>query len=251
MHSYSNGALTVIMPHVIGSTRSYLDSAMDWSVIERHTELFVCFGGIPLKNTTVTPGGAGQHPTRDHLRAAKSRGAEFVLVSPLRDDIADFVDAQWLAVVPGADMALMLGLAHALVEEDLHDRRFLDRHCVGFDRFETYLRGGDDGCPKTPEWAEPIAGVSATAIRGLARRMATKRTLINVNWSLQRIEHGEQAPWMAVTLAAMIGQIGLPGGGFGQGYGSMGYVGRPRLHVGPPAYALDAVEALLFEHGVA
>ena len=46
--------------------------------------------------------------------------------------------------------------------------------------------------------------------------MAAKRTLINVNWSLQRVEHGEQAPWMAVTLAAMLGQIGLPGGGFGQ-----------------------------------
>ena len=64
--------------------------------------------------------------------------------------------------------------------------------------------------------------------------MATKRTLINVNYSLQRVEHGEQAPWLAVTLAAMLGQIGLPGGGFGQGYGSLGYIGRAPLRVGPP-----------------
>src|SRR5437867_5297479 len=64
--------------------------------------------------------------------------------------------------------------------------------------------------------------------------MAARRTLINVNYSLQRVEHGEQAPWLAVTLAAMLGQIGLPGGGFGQGYGSLGYIGRAPLRVGPP-----------------
>lgn len=44
---------------------------------------------------------------------------------------------------------------------------------------------------------------------------------MTVSWSLQRVRHGEQAPWMGLTLAAMLGQIGLPGGGFGHGYGSM------------------------------
>jgi biotin/methionine sulfoxide reductase len=234
-HTYSNGALTVIMPRVVGSMRGCLDRATAWSVIERHTELFVCFGGIPLKNTAVSPGGASRHPTRDHLRAAKARGAEFVLVSPLRDDLPEFVGAEWLPVVPGADVAVMLALGYALVEEGLHDQPFLERYSVGFDRFEAYLRGLKDGCPKTPEWAERLGGIPAGAIRALARRMAAKRTLINVNWSLQRVEHGEQPPWLAVTLAAMLGQIGLPGGGFGLGYGSIGYMGRAPLRVGPPA----------------
>ena len=62
-HSYSNGALTVIMPHVVGDMRGYLDRATAWSVIERHTELFVCFGGIPLKNTMVSPGGRAGIPS--------------------------------------------------------------------------------------------------------------------------------------------------------------------------------------------
>jgi biotin/methionine sulfoxide reductase len=235
MHTYSNGALTVIMPRVMGSVRDYLDRATAWSVIERHTELFVCFGGLPLKNTMVTPGGASRHPLRDHLRAAKARGTDFVVISPLRDDVPEFVGAEWLPVVPGADVALMLALAHVLVDEGLHDRAFLGRYCVGFDRFEGYLRGAADGQPKTPEWAERLSGIPPGTIRSLARRMAARRTLINVNYSLQRVEHGEQPPWMAVTLAAMLGQIGLPGGGFGQGYGSLGYVGRPPLRVGPPA----------------
>ena len=185
----------------------------------------------------VTPGGASRHPTRGHLHAAKARGTEFVLLSPLRDDLPEFVGAEWLPVVPGADVAVMLALASTLVEERLHDRGFLERHCVGFDRFEGYLRGDGDGRPKTPEWAERLSGIPAGTIRALARRMAAKRTLINVNYSLQRVEHGEQAPWLAVTLAAMLGQIGLPGGGFGQGYGSLGYVGRAPLRVGPPTLA--------------
>jgi biotin/methionine sulfoxide reductase len=234
-HSYSNGALTVIMPHVVGDMRSFLDRATAWSLIERHTELLVCFGGIPLKNTMVSPGGASRHPLRDHLRAAKARGAEFVLVSPIRDDMPEFVGAEWLPVVPGTDVAVMLGLAHTLVDEGLCDRAFLGRYCAGFDRFEAYLRGGEDGVPKTPEWAERLSGIPAATIRRLARRMAAKRTLINANWSLQRIEHGEQAPWMVVTLVAMLGQIGLPGGGFGSGYGSLGYVGRPPQRSHPPA----------------
>lgn len=61
----------------------------------------------------------------------------------------------------------------------------------------------------------------AEFVTDLARRMASGRTLVTVTWSLQRIKHGEQAPWMGVTLAAMLGQFGLPGGGFGHGYGSM------------------------------
>jgi biotin/methionine sulfoxide reductase len=234
-HSYSNGALTVIMPHVLGDMRSYLDRATAWSVIERHTELFVCFGGIPLKNTTVSPGGASSHPLRDHLRRAQARGTEFVLVSPVRDDLPEFLGAEWLPVVPGSDVAVMLGLAYVLVDEARCDRAFLGGYCAGFDRFEAYLRGGEDGVPKTPEWAERLSGIPAATIRTLARRMAAKRTLINANWSLQRVEHGEQAPWMVVTLAAMLGQIGLPGGGFGSGYGSLGYVGRPPQRTHPPA----------------
>ena len=233
-HSYSNGAQSVIMPRVVGTMREFLDRATAWSVLERYTELFVCFGGIPIKNTMVSPGGASRHPARDHLRAARARGAEFVLVSPLRDDLPGFVSAEWLSIVPGSDVAVMLALAYTLVDEGLHDRAFLERYSVGFDRFERYLLGTADGRPKTPAWAERLSEIPAATIRALARRMAAKRTLINVNYALQRVEHGEQAPWLAVTLAAMLGQIGLPGGGFGQGYGSLGYIGRAPLRVGPP-----------------
>lgn len=235
VNTYSTAAGEVILPRIAGTFGGLLSHATDWRVIADHAELIVAFGGIPLKNTAVSPGGITAHTTRDRLQAAKARGAEFVLFSPLRDDLPEFAGAEWHAPRPGTDVAVMLGLAHALVQEGLHDRAFLDRYCVGFERIEAYLLGAEDRQAKTPEWAEGISGISAETIRSLARRMAARRTMINVNWSLQRADHGEQAPWMGLTLAAMLGQIGLPGGGFGFGYGSMGYVGMAPLRVGVPS----------------
>ena len=65
--------------------------------------------------------------------------ARIVSFSPLRDDVEG--DCEWLAPVPGTDVAIMLALAHVLATESLADRAFLDRYCVGYDRFERYLLG--------------------------------------------------------------------------------------------------------------
>ncbi|GAA3182802.1 hypothetical protein GCM10020255_077650 [Rhodococcus baikonurensis] len=90
----------------------------------------------------------------------------------------------------------MLAVAFVLASEGLHDREFLNRFCVGYERFEDYLLGRADGVPKDPRWAQEISGVPAEFVTDLARRMASGRTLVTVTWSLQRIKHGEQAPWM-------------------------------------------------------
>src|SRR4030042_3786305 len=92
--------------------------------------------------------------------------------------------------------------------EDLHDRDFLHRCCTGFERFLPYLMGERDGRPKDAEWAARISGLNAEWIRSLARRIAARRTLIGLSFSLNRADHGEQPYWMAVTLAAMRGSMG-------------------------------------------
>ncbi|BCN43853.1 molybdopterin guanine dinucleotide-containing S/N-oxide reductase [Prescottella equi] len=219
VHTYSLGATGVIMPRVVGTHWKLFARSTNWDVIAANTDLMVCFGGVPLKNTAVNGGGTSEHPTRGALDRLRDRGAEVVSISPLRDDLHGRCD--WIAPVPGTDVAIMLGLAHVLASEGLHDKDFLARYCVGYERFESYLLGIDDGVPKTPEWASALSGVPAEQIVALARRMAAGRTMVTVTWSLQRVRYGEQAPWMGVTLAAMLGQIGLPGGGFGHGYGSM------------------------------
>ncbi|MBM3524660.1 MAG: Asp-tRNA(Asn)/Glu-tRNA(Gln) amidotransferase GatCAB subunit C, partial [Alphaproteobacteria bacterium] len=160
---------------------------------------------------------------------------EFVSISPIRGDAPPELGAEWLALRPNTDTALMLALAHTLLIEGLHDERFLASHCVGFERVRAYLLGESDGRAKDAAWAAVICGIEAETIRALARRMAATRTMIAVAWSLQRADHGEQPYWAAITLAALLGQIGLPGGGFGFGYGGSNRIGVPSHGIAWPA----------------
>ncbi|MGW6268870.1 molybdopterin-dependent oxidoreductase [Streptomyces sp. NPDC055060] len=226
-NSYSLGASLVLLPHLVGpaGTQAVLRAASSWPTLAEHTELIVAFGGLPAKNVHVTPGGVTRHRTPGHLAALADSGTHIALVSPLRADLPENLDATWYPVVPATDAALMLGLAHTLLDEGLHDRAFLERCTAGFDTFARYLDGRADGTAKSADWAARICGLDAEAIRHLARRMAASRTLITITWSLQRIQHGEQPLWAGLALAALLGQIGLPGGGIGHGYGSMGDVG--------------------------
>lgn len=232
VNAYSFAAAEVIVPHVLGHDwRSVREAATSWPVIARHTELVVTFGGLALKNAQVSAGGIGRHTTRGWLERCRKNGVEFVNVSPVRDDAADFLEAEWLAPRPNTDTALMLGLAYTLVREGLHDRAFLEKYCVGFEAFRAYLMGETDGQPKDPEWAAARCGIPADTVRDLARRMAARRTLITLSWSLQRADHGEQPYWMAAVLAAMLGEIGLPGAGIGYGYGATGADGNPVKYI--------------------
>ncbi|MBB2933440.1 biotin/methionine sulfoxide reductase [Amycolatopsis bartoniae] len=224
-NTYSHGTSAIVLTYIVGSSATLLQRGSSWPTIVANTELLVAFGGLPEKNVFVTPGGVTRHHTPGFLGELGRRGVEVALVSPLRDDVPADVGAHWYPIRPATDTALMLALAHTLISEGLHDKAFLDRYCVGYDEFERYLLGLDDGVPKDAVWASTITEVSAADIVALARRMATSRTFITVTWSLQRIEHGEQPVWAGIALAAMLGQIGLPGGGFGHGYGSMGDTG--------------------------
>ncbi|MFX8887382.1 hypothetical protein ABTM83_20320, partial [Acinetobacter baumannii] len=82
-----------------------------------------------------------------------------VNISPVRNDLETGADHEWLAIRPNTDTALLLAVAYVLQDEDLHDRDFLDSHCVGFDRFLPYLTGARDGVTKDPRWAEAITGI--------------------------------------------------------------------------------------------
>ena len=223
--TYSFAAAEALVPHILGSFRDYLDTCTSWEVIRDHTGLLVCFGGVPLKNGQISQGGTGCHIQRDALLGAGNAGTHFVNVSPLKSDMLEDVGSDWLALRPNTDVALMLGLAHTIEMDGLTDRSFLQRYAEGFDAFLPYLMGDTDSTPKTADWAANICEIPADTIRALARRMAAERTMISVSWSLTRQDHGEQPFWMAITLAAMLGQIGLPGGGFGFGYSAMNFIG--------------------------
>jgi biotin/methionine sulfoxide reductase len=236
--NYSFGAASVIVPHVVGGMQPVLGPHAAWPTIAEHTDLMVMFGGMAPKNGQVNSRGLARHEAPEQLRKVVEAGVEFVSISPLRDDARESLGAEWLAIRPNTDTAMMLALAHTLLAEGLHDAGFLATHCTGFERFESYLLGEADGQAKDADWAAPITGIEPETTRALARRMARSRTLISVSWSVQRADHGEQPYWAAITLAAMLGQIGLPGGGIGFGYGSIHGVGMPRQRIPVPKLPL-------------
>ena len=230
-NTYSFASAEVILPHVIGNLFELLIDSTAWPSVIDNTELLVAFGGIPLKNGQINSGGVGRHVQLEHLKAASQAGVEFVNIGPIRSDIEDFANPLWLPIRPSTDAALMLAVAHTLLDESLFDKGFVQKYCVGIDELTTYLTGKDDGVVKSAEWAAEICGITADSIRSLARDMASKRTMISISWSLSRQDHGEQAFWAGVTIAAMLGQIGLPGGGITFGFSATNSIGDHRTRI--------------------
>ncbi len=226
VNSYSSGASSVLVPHIIGDYEDLTKHNVTFEQIAEHSEIVIAFGGMALKNSMVAGGNVSRHVERGAMDRARARGCEFVLVGPLRGDLPEEAGADWLSLIPGTDTALMLALVHTLVAENRHDREFLDRFTVGWPEFEAYLMGRTDGQPKNAAWAAPLTGVPADAIVALARRLHGKRALVVVSHSLQRANFGEQPVWMGMVLAAALGQIGLPGGGYGYALGAIAYYGR-------------------------
>lgn len=236
VHSYSFAAAQALLPHVVGTVDPVNGPVSSWDGIVDQTQFMVCFGGIPLKNSQAEAGGVGVHTTAEWLRRARDAGVGFLNIGPMREDMAASTGADWLPIRPGSDTAFLLAIGHVLATEGLHDRAFLQSHCVGYEVFERYVRGEIDGTPKSPAWAAGITGIAADTITAVARRMAGSRTMISMAWSLQRGDHGEQPYWAAIAVAAMLGQIGLRGGGFGFGYGAESGMGAPRRRIPNPTH---------------
>jgi trimethylamine-N-oxide reductase (cytochrome c) len=216
MGDYSTGAAQAILPRVFGGLEVYAPQSA-WPGMVEAAELVVIWGADPL--TTLNIGfSPADHEGFRAFEALKAKGTPVVTIDPRKTDTAAYLGAQWIAPRPQSDTAIMLGIAHTLYSEKLHDEKFLKEYTVGFEKFVPYLTGQSDGQPKDAEWAAKIAQIPADTIRDLARRMAKKRTFIMDGWSIQRCENGEQTYWMMVTLASMLGQIGLPGGGVSFGY---------------------------------
>ncbi|NVO15095.1 MAG: trimethylamine-N-oxide reductase TorA [Rhodoplanes sp.] len=213
---YSTGAAQAILPRVLGNMEVYAPQSA-WPGMVQAAEMLVVWGADPMVTLNI-----GYSPP-DHqgfqaFEAFKKKGTPTVVIDPKKTETASYLNAQWVAPRPGSDTAIALALAHTVYSEKLHDEKFLKDYTVGFDKFVPYLTGASDGQPKDAAWAAKIAGIEPDTIRDLARQMAKKRTFIVAGWSIQRTENGEQTYWALVTLAAMLGQIGLPGGGISFGY---------------------------------
>jgi len=159
------------------------------------------------------------------VKQARERGARVVCVDPRRTLSAVGLADEWVPIRPGTDAAMMCAMAYVIVQEELHDREFIASHCVGFDShgmppehageesWEDYLLGRRDGVEKTPEWAEAITGIPRETIARLAREYATTSpAMLYQGYGMQRRAYGEQVVRAGCALAAITGNVGIPGG---------------------------------------
>jgi biotin/methionine sulfoxide reductase len=226
--NYSYGAAMAFLPRIAGSGEAIGGALTAWAGITRHADIFLAFGGVAGKNWEVQSGGFGLHQYPTRLRELAESGVRVLNVSPFRGDLPEGYPAEWLAIRPNTDAALVMAMTQSIVAAGRHDRDALVRYCTGFDRYAAYLMGETDGIVKGPAWAAGITGIPAAAIAELAQALPGKRVMLTAAWSLQRARHGEQIYWAIIALAGVLGQIGLPGGGFAFGYGSSNGMGNPR-----------------------
>ncbi|ADT86816.1 trimethylamine-N-oxide reductase TorA [Vibrio furnissii] len=218
---YSTGAGQTIMPYVLGSTEVYAQGT-SWTEILEHSDNIILWANDPVKNLQVG-WNCETHQSFGYLDQLKEKIAKgevnVVSVDPVKNKTQRFLQNDHLYINPQTDVAFMLAVAHVLYTEDLYDKKFINTYCLGFDDFIQYVLGNTkDKIERTPEWAAKICGVTPDSIRDFARMLVKGRTQLLFGWCIQRQEHGEQPYWMGAVLAAMIGQIGLPGGGISYGH---------------------------------
>jgi len=142
-----------------------------------------------------------------HLKAAQRHGTQVIVIDPRRTRTARGAD--WhLAPLPNSDSALALGLAHVIVAEGLHNEAWLRQNTVGWPQLRARLTDFP------PARVAQLTGLAAADIIELARRYAgAQPALIKIADGLQRHLNGGQTVRAILTLPALTGQYGQPGGG--------------------------------------
>lgn len=219
--TYSTHAIRAITPYISGTDESNaLQTA--WPVILEHSEVVVIWGADPL-NTNQIAWGVPDHESYIYFKKLKAqmkkRGIKVIVIDPLYNNTSTYLNAEHIYINPTTDVPLMMAICYEMLKNGSADENFLKKYTSGSEEFKKYLLGeAEDRIVKTAKWASEICDISEKEIKTLAELFGKKRTMLMCGWGPQRAHHGEQFHWMATVLAAFIGQIGLPGGGYGFAY---------------------------------
>jgi anaerobic selenocysteine-containing dehydrogenase len=130
---------------------------------------------------------------------AKRRGAKLIAIDPRRTETAEKCH-QHIALLPGTDGALALGVMHELVVQQWLDHDYIARHVDGFDRLQKRI------AEWPPERAAAVCGITAAEVRGLARDLGTTQpAAIRLNYGMQRVKGGGNATRLIALLPCLTG----------------------------------------------
>lgn len=138
---------------------------------------------------------------------AKREGAKLICIDPRKTETADKCH-QHVALLPGTDGALALGLMHELIVNDWLDHDYIERHTDGWPGLR------ERALQWPPERAAEVCGITAGEVRQLARDYATtKPAAIRLNYGMQRVRGGGNAARLIAILPCLIGAWRHPAGG--------------------------------------
>ncbi|MCU0937812.1 MAG: molybdopterin oxidoreductase family protein [Burkholderiaceae bacterium] len=138
---------------------------------------------------------------------AKRRGAKLVAIDPYRSLTAEKCH-QHIALLPGTDGALALGLMHVLIREGWLDRDYIARHTLGFEPLAERARQFD------PQRVAALCGITAGEVEQLAHDYWHIRpAAIRLNYGMQRVAGGGNAVRAVACLPALAGHWRDPAGG--------------------------------------
>jgi anaerobic dimethyl sulfoxide reductase subunit A len=204
--NYSWGAALSVLPFLLGSR--WNQAGADAGTMTS-ASMIVLWGA----NILDTRMGA-EMPGR--LMEAKKRAIPIIVIDPRRTSTVKRAATQWIPIRPGTDAAMMLAILHVLLSEGLVDRARARALATGFDALARSVLGQDGSGAKSPQWAEPICGVLAAEISGLARAWAAARpTMLIPGFSIQRAAGGEETFRLTVALQVATGNFGVKGGSTG------------------------------------
>ncbi len=138
---------------------------------------------------------------------ARKRGAKIVVVDPFKTSTAK--QADWhIAIRPGTDCALALGMMNVIIAEGLTDDDYIEKYTLGFAELKERVS------EFSPEKVSEITGVSAEDIRELARGFATSHaSLVRIGVAIERHAGGGQTVRALACLTGLTGAWRHPGGG--------------------------------------
>jgi anaerobic selenocysteine-containing dehydrogenase len=154
---------------------------------------------------------ANVHGNNVHLwpmiEQARRNGARLIVIDPYRTRTAALAD--WhIAIRPGTDAALALGMMHVILNEGLEDRAYIAEFTHGISQL------AERAHEYTPGRVSRYTGMTPAEIEQLAREYATTRpAALRMNYGVQRCENGGAAARAIAMLPALTGAWKYQGGG--------------------------------------
>jgi molybdopterin guanine dinucleotide-containing S/N-oxide reductase-like protein len=176
--------------------------------IAENSELLLFWG---CDQETTPWGWGGQLPSRLSYWFT-DLGIRQVYIAPDLNYAAGVHADKWIPIRPNTDAALYLAIAYIWITEGTYDKEYVATHTHGFEKFDEYVLGKEDGIPKTPRWAAEITGVPSRTARSLAKLWAAKRTSIVIGNGGPGIRgpYSTEPARLQILLLAMQG-LGKPG----------------------------------------